>query len=185
MDIVFSVREDVDEPSPEVSNTNAPHPNELPAPRPATEARRQPSSPPAPGIEAFREAAAAQISDRLGRRLIRRRRSLFESSDGKARVVVAVSKRYDRSYQAYWYAYYDTQKAWLDEAEEAWIAFCATDTGDIYLVPAAEIAGHLSRMNVTSREADRAYWHVQIRLADEAFVLVAGEDEVPLKRFRL
>lgn len=177
VDLVFRVRQDAEEAGAEAD-----------AEEPAAErgaARRLPSSPPAPGVEAFREAAAERISRHLGVRLVRRRRSLFETADASTRVVVAVSKRYARSYQAYWYAYYDTQKAWLEDAAQAWVALCAADSGDLYLAPAAEIARHLDRMNKTNREADRTYWHVQIRLDADRFVLVLGDAEIPLARWKL
>ncbi|QFR32243.1 hypothetical protein [Ancylobacter sp. TS-1] len=179
VDLVFRVRQDVEEATSEAELL------EDATSSGRRESRRQASGLPAPSTESFREAAAERISRRLGVRLVRRRRSLFETADGSARVVVAVSKRYARSYQAYWYAYYDTQKAWLEEAQNAWIALCAADCGDLYLVPAAEIARHLDRMNVTNREADRTYWHLLVRLVDDRFVLVTGDTEISLAKWKL
>lgn len=194
VDLVFRVREDVEEPVPDpvadgVSDLglSAPSPQQESAASTANDetVRRQPSALPAPGTEAFREAAADIVSLRLGRRLIRRRRSLFETAEGDMRVVVAVSKRYPRNYQSYWYAFYDTQKAWLEEAGDAWVALAATDTGAVYLLPAAELVRHLGAMNETNREAHRAYWHIQIRLDVGGFVLVLKDSEVPLSNYRL
>lgn len=190
VDLVFSVREDVEEPTPDVRDATTDvdpdvSDSEVASGPVHVAPRRQASSLPAPGTEAFREASAGRISQRLGRRLIRRRRSLFETADGDTRVVVAVSKRYDRSYQAYWYAYYDTQKAWLDEVKNAWIALCAIDTEEVYLIPADEMGRHLGMMGETNREEHRAYWHILIRLVDDAFVMVVGDELVPLKPFRL
>jgi hypothetical protein len=62
-------------------------------------------------LNAKRQAAVDALANRLGLPLLRNRQTLFWSADKAVRVCAAVSKRYERDYQPYWYAYHP---AWND-----------------------------------------------------------------------
>jgi hypothetical protein len=141
--------------------------------------------PPTAGIVAVRQIAADALSDKLGIRLTRRRRSLFETADDEVRAVISVSKRYDRDYQSYWYAYYDSQRAYLIEAKDAYLVLCALDTSRFWAVPSTVIETLIPAMNSTKRSEDEIYWHVLTKMVGDDCVLIAGEEQLLLRPFEV
>jgi hypothetical protein len=180
VDLMFEVKADTDEPAStdEPATTRISNP-ELPIPA------RQPSSPPTAGIAAVRQIAADALSDKLGIRLTRRRRSLFETAGDEVRAVISVSKRYDRDYQSYWYAYYDNQRAYLSEANDAYLVLCALDTSRFWAVPFKILEALVPNMNSTKRSEDEIYWHVLTKMVGDDCVLVAGEEQLLLRPYEV
>lgn len=178
VDLMFDVRADTDEP--------APIGNELPSKSSGGSSQtRNASSPPTSGIESFRQAAADALSEMLGIRLTRRRRSLFEAADETVRAVISVSKKYDRDYQSYWYALYDSQRAYLNESDSAYLVLCALDTNRVWAIPKSAVETMIPGMNFTRRPDGQTYWHIATKMVDEDCVLVAGEQELPLRPFEV
>ncbi|MDW9957991.1 hypothetical protein GOB20_09145 [Sinorhizobium meliloti] len=178
VDLLFDVKADTDEPAPvgdELSSTNSG----------GTSPTRHPSSPPTAGIESFRQAAADALSEMLAIRLTRRRRSLFESADEAVRAVISVSKRYERDYQSYWYALYDSQRAYLGESNGAYLVLCALDTNRIWAIPCSTVETMIPDMNVTRRPDGQTYWHILTKMVHDDCILVAGDQELPLGRFEV
>lgn len=150
-----------------------------------TQPSRGPSSPPAADIEAFRLEVADAISTITGARLTKRRRSWFESADGAIRTVVAVSKRYQRDYQSYWYGVYDTQRAFLADGTRAFLALCGLDTRRVWLLPAEEFEKLADELNSTVRPDGQTYWHVLTKLVGDTCVLVTQRREFDLQPYEL
>jgi hypothetical protein len=147
--------------------------------------RRAPSSPPSNAIDAFRERAAEAISGQLGVRLTRRRRSLFSTADDQVHAVLAVSKRYERAYQAYWYGFYDVHYQYLEEASSGYLALGALDTGKVYCLPLDFVRELLPRMTQTVREEGQMYWHIIAKLAGTECRLVVAGEEISLSPYEL
>jgi hypothetical protein len=125
------------------------------------------------------------ISARLGVQLTRRRRSLFATPDDGVHAVLAVSKRYDRDYQAYWYAFYDVHLEYLRESRSGYLALGALDTRRVYCIPLSVVQPLLPKMKSTIREEGQMYWHIATKLVgDECRLVVAGE-EVPLTEYEI
>ncbi|QWG14297.1 hypothetical protein KMZ29_06325 [Bradyrhizobium sediminis] len=180
VDLMFEVRADTDEPVPiDESIVTEAAKSELEAPT------REPSSPPSAGIEDARQIAAGRLSEKLGIRLTRRRRSLFESADDKVRAVISVSKRYDRDYQSYWYGYYDSQRAYLSEASDGYLVLSALDTGRVWAVPFGVVESLIPSMNSTSRPEGQVYWHILTKLVGDDCVLVAGDKQTSLQPYAI
>jgi hypothetical protein len=178
VDLMFEVRADTDEPAP----IDEPIVTEVV--RSETQAAtREPSLPPSAGIEIARQIAADRLSEKLGIRLTRRRRSLFETADEKVRAVISVSKRYDRDYQSYWYGYYDSQRAYLGEANDGYLVLCALDTSRFWAVPFGVVEALIPSMNSTSRAEGQVYWHILTKMVGDDCVLVVGEEEVSLSPY--
>ncbi|MGO7000376.1 hypothetical protein [Rhizobium leguminosarum] len=176
VDLMFDVRADTDEPEPEVDELISTDVVE----RALTAPTRLASSPPAYGLEAFRQIAADCLSETLANRLTRRRRSLFETADDSVRAVISVSKKYDRDYQSYWYAFYDSQRAYLREAATAYLVLCALDSGRIWAVPSSVAEALIPDMNFTTRQEGQTYWHVLTKMVGDECFLVAGDQEISL-----
>ncbi len=184
VELMFEVRADIDEPAPAPTPLVAPPTPEVSAAVPAQPMRPASSLPP-PDIEAIRQDAANLISRGLGVRLTRRRRSLFESGDERTRAVISVSKRYDRDYQSYWYAFYATQRDYLSEGENGFLALCAADTGRVWSIPAPVIGPLVDEMNSTRRPDGQTYWHVLTKLVGDDCVLVAGDEKLNLSPYEI
>lgn len=137
------------------------------------------------GIEEFRGIAADYLSRKLDVPLLRRRRSMFTSADDGVRAVVAVSKRYDRDYQAYWYALYESQKTYLDDAKAGYLVLGALDTAKIYVLPLNFISPLLPKMKTTVRDEGQTYWHIATKLVGSECRLVVGSEELPISQFEI
>jgi hypothetical protein len=180
VDLLFDVRADADtgetEIAPAVSTVDV---------SAQTKPARRPSSAPTTDIEAFRAEVANGVAKAAGTRLTKRRRSWFESPDGTTRAVVAVSKRYQRDYQSYWYGVYDTQRKFLEETERGYLALAAQDTGRVWLLPAGEFERRVVEMNSTVRPDGQTYWHVLTKLSGDTCMLVTQAGEFDLAPFEI
>lgn len=149
------------------------------------ETRRSPSSTPSKEIELLREQAAEVISAKLGVQLTRRRRSLFATPDDSVHAVLAISKRYDRDYQAYWYGFYDVHLEYLKESRAGYLALGALDTRKVYCIPRDVIEPLLSRMKTTVRDEGQMYWHIATKLVGEECRLIVAGEEISLTEYEI
>jgi len=177
VDLMFDVRVDTDE-SEAVDNELEKSSTESLE----TATARAPTTATAFGIETLRQSAADSLSSSLGVRLTRRRRSLFETADG-FRAVIAVSKRYDRGYQSYWYAFYDAQLAYLQDCHKGYLVLCAMDTGKMWALPVSVVEEFLAGMNCTHRPDGQTYWHVLTKVVGNDCLLVSGQTDVSLASY--
>jgi len=177
VDLLFDVRADVTTDDAGVSEEE---PHEAPS-----KASRSPSSPPAAEIESFRLEVANAISMATGTRLTKRRRSWFESADATTRAVVAVSKRYQRDYQSYWYGIYDTQRRFLAEGARGYLALCALDTHRVWMIPSGDFEKLVDDMNSTVRPDGQTYWHVLTKLVGGTCVIVTQRGEIDLAPYEI
>lgn len=177
VDLLFDVRADADEAE------DAPRDGTEVA-TPARPARR-PSSAPSTDIDAFRAEVASAVAKAAGTHLTKRRRSWFESPDGVTRAVVAISKRYQRDYQSYWYGVYDTQRSFFCDSERGYLALCALDSGRVWLLPAEEFEKRVNEMNSTVRPDGQTYWHVITKLSGDTCLLVTQAGQFDLTPFEI
>jgi hypothetical protein len=185
VDLMFDVRIDAETPVPEPEEETKDDASRDEVPTARIPRLRLPSGPASVAVEPFRRHAADRVSDTIGARLTRRRRSWYESPDGSRRAVIAVSKRYDRDYQSYWYALYDTQRAFINEVRSAWLVLCALDTGRIWAIPADVVEKLAPEMNSTARPDGQTYWHVLTKLVGERCMLVTTSGETDLSPFEV
>lgn len=139
-------------------------------------------------IDAMRDRIAAALQVKFGTALVRRRRALFESGDGKLRACVSISKRYDREYQPYWYAYHPNWHEFLTAAETGLIELGCMDRDEAFAIPLPTFMELRSKLNQTVRSDGTAYWHVVITtLEGGALALYASKtgDALPLAAFSL
>ena len=180
-DLMFETATEVDI-SVEAELGAAEPPAETAAP-PSGSALRAASASPAEGIEAFRQVVADELSRKLDSRLVKRRRSLFAAPGTNA--VIAVSKRYDRGYQPYWYALYEAQLAFIQEAARGFLVLGALDTRTAYALPTAVVAPMTKRLKFTRRDQGQLYWHIAVRLDPGGPVLPLTDGELDLAPYRL
>lgn len=98
----------------------------------------------------MRDRIVTALQGRLGVALIRRRRALFESSDGTKRVCITISKRYDRDYQPYWYAYHPAWHEFLQAVKEALFVLGCMDRDEAFALPLTVIDDFLPKLTPDS-----------------------------------
>jgi len=118
----------------------------------------------------MRARIVAALQNRFGTPLIQRRRAFFESADSKLRACVSISKRYDREYQPYWYAYHPAWDDFLRDAEKGLFVLGCMDRDDAFAIPQSIFAQLLPKLNQTIREDGKSYWHVVITTLDDGML---------------
>jgi hypothetical protein len=89
------------------------------------------------------------------------RRTQFESSDGTSRLGLAVSKRYDRGQQSYWYAYHPHIEAYLSESKDGFFVLGMMDSDAAYMIPISDMNKYKHDLNTTNKDS-RSYWHITL-----------------------
>jgi uncharacterized protein with ParB-like and HNH nuclease domain len=85
----------------------------------------------------------------------------WESTDGAFRLVVSVSKQYDRSTPSYWFAFHPSQRTFLEGGQRAFVAYGCGSPDKVVLIPLEDLLPLTPNMNTTSGD-DRQYYHVKI-----------------------
>jgi hypothetical protein len=89
----------------------------------------------------------------------------YVSTDNRLGITCAVSKRYRRDYQPYWYALHPQWLQFLRSKPESYFVLACMDRDEAYALPVKLLEEHLSDFNRTELE-DKHYWH--IALSNEA-----------------
>ncbi len=118
-------------------------------------------------IDVVRERIAFALQAKLGVALVRRRRAMFESADGRVRACISISKRYERDYRPYWYAYHPTWHEFLQEAEVGVFILGCMDRDEAFSVPLGALCEFLPKLNQTTREGGKSYWHIDMTTNDD------------------
>ena len=101
------------------------------------------------------------LGARFGSTLVRRRQALFETADGRKRASISLSKRYNRDYQPYWYAFHPAWGEFLEGAAEAVHVLGCMDRDIAFAIPYPVLREFLPKLNQTVR-GNASYWHVVI-----------------------
>ena len=82
-----------------------------------------------------RQEAVEAFAKLKGKNLVKRSVTLFSDPEKRFRVCCAVSKRYEKDYQPYWYAYHPAWDSFLDGGEEAYFVLACMDRSEAYALP--------------------------------------------------
>jgi hypothetical protein len=118
-----------------------------------------------------RQEAVDVLAQLKGKKLIRHSRTLFWSSDKKLRVCCTVSKRYERDYQPYWYAYRPAWDKFLSEGEESYFVLALMDKTEAYALPFSWLEANKKHLNV-AQKGDKWYWHVALTTMEDLSLAV-------------
>lgn len=117
-------------------------------------------------LNAKRQHAVEAFAVLNGQELVRRSATLFSSPDKRFRVCCAVSKRYDSTYQPYWYAYHPKWDEFLADGNEAYFIISCMDREEAFAVPFSWLQANKANLNKTET-GDKSYWHVAITTLDD------------------
>ncbi len=163
VDIIFSTSEDIQ--SEQFAEVNPDEIGDIPI-------NKQQTTP-----VSFNAVSAEVISEHLGLQLVKRGRSTFSTADKSIGVLCIVSKKYVRkNLERYWYAFHPKQQAFLENYQEAFVALACGVPDQIVLIPYEIFKQQLPNMRKTESN-NRFYWHVEIFLKRQRFLLNKSTDE--------
>jgi hypothetical protein len=117
-------------------------------------------------LNAKRQQVVDAFATTKGKELVRRSKTLFWSPDKELRVCCAVSKRYESSYQPYWYAFHPSWDEFLAEAKEGYFIISCMDRNEAFAIPYSWIEKNKSNLNMTDN-GYKSYWHVPITTLED------------------
>jgi hypothetical protein len=118
-----------------------------------------------------KQGAVDLVSKMQGVSLIRKRHSMYASPDDDLRVVVAVSKRYERD-GGYWYAFHDNpQRSYLRDASTGFLVLSMVDQNFVHAIPITVLDQHWDDLGETVRPNGAVYKHLSVFNSDGKFVI--------------
>ncbi len=125
------------------------------------------------------------LSSRLGVALRRMRHSMYADASDQTRAVIAVSKRYSKAEDFYWYAYHDEpQRSFLATAAKGYMVFGMVDSDRAFAVPFGVLEESIDDFYVTIRENGHEYKHVYIYVSGAEYSLrLKSGKEIPLQQY--
>ena len=108
------------------------------------------------------QVVAAFFADR-NEQAIKLSRTNFATEARSLGVTCAVSKRYRRDSQPYWYALHPQWLAFLRSLKEAYFVLGCMDRDEAYALPLTLIEQHLDDLNTTETKSGQGrYWHIAL-----------------------
>ncbi len=181
VDVVFAATKDTEKRIEEIDDV-APRADGV-----AAGARSSSASDDADEIEVVRGRAVAGLGDKLGKSLVRFRRTLFWDQARQTRACVAVSKAYKSASQGYWYAFHPTWHDFLSDGAEAYFVLACLDLDHAFAIPFADLKENLSALNTSQRPNGQTYWHINVLRDKQKGLLMRlprSRNQMSLKPFR-
>jgi hypothetical protein len=101
---------------------------------------------------------------------IKRTRTNFSDSLNQIGITCAVSKRYKRDSQPYWYALHPKWLEFIRSVSEGYFVLGCMDRDAAYALPLTFIEQHLPMLNKTQK-GDKTYWHVALTMENDSLAL--------------
>ena len=89
-------------------------------------------------------------------------KTYFVDNSGDCHVICAVSKRYMRDYQPYWYALHPHWLESIKNTKDGYLILGCMDSRVAYVLPAAFLMSNLNNPNMTERAEGKSYWHIAL-----------------------
>ena len=121
-------------------------------------------------LEVKRAQVVSAFFKAKGTTPIRRTRTNFSNSMKKVGITCAVSKRYKRDYQPYWYALHPKWLEFMQSVGEGYFVLGCMDREEAYGLPLAFIESNLAALN-TTQKGDKKYWHLALTTDNGALAL--------------
>lgn len=113
-------------------------------------------------IAQCKQLAADLVAQKEQQPLIKKRHSMYASPNDELRVVVAVSKRYERD-GGYWYACHDSpQRMYLSDAKIGYFVLGMVDQPFVHAIPLKVLDGIWNELGETVRANGAVYKHIVV-----------------------
>lgn len=119
-------------------------------------------------LEAKRRAIVDAFFAPKNETAIKKTVATFEGNGTRA--VCAVSKRYKRDYQPYWYALHPQWVDYLRGGRDGYFILGCMDRSEAYAIPISRLEPLLPELNRTELP-NRHYWHVNLGWDDQSLVI--------------
>ncbi len=114
-------------------------------------------------LDAKRNALLERFYANRGLKYRRVSRGKYLDDAMNLRVACTISKRYEREYQPYWYAFHPAWLEFLEEGAEGFLILGCMDRGEGYAIPRDLIKSKLDSLNKTDKDG-RFYWHIALQI---------------------
>jgi hypothetical protein len=101
---------------------------------------------------------------------IKRSRTNFSDQMNKVGITCAISKKYHRDYQPYWYALHPKWLEFMRSMTESYFVLGCMDRDEAYALPLSIIEQNLSALSTTNT-GTKEYWHVALAIDQGALSL--------------
>jgi hypothetical protein len=138
-------------------------------------------------LERKRETIVSAVARVHETNLIQKSRALYWDATHEKRIACTISKRYDRSWYRYWYAYHPQWDAFLEEGSTSLLVLGCMDLPEAFAIPWDTIHPLLPALNTTTTERS-TYWHLHIVESDAdvyALLLPKRSDKLLLESYQV
>lgn len=137
-------------------------------------------------IEGKKSFAIETLSKKINQVLIKKKNSLYSDNLNNNHAAVAVSKKYIRSEEFYWYAYHEVQRQFLSESSNGYMIFAMADLDYSFAVPYEFLEGIRDKLNSTVRSNGTEYKHIFLFTNNKKTILkLKGGGEVDISQFMI
>lgn len=111
-------------------------------------------------------------------------RSMYIGDQKNVRVACTISKRYDRDYQPYWYAFHPTWLEFMEQATDGFLLLGCMDRDKGIALPLQLVKSKLDSFNQTENPS-RRYWHIALQMDDGSVFLNMSRtgERIPLSSY--
>src|SRR5215470_11427366 len=94
---------------------------------------------------------------------VRHSKANFSDSSNQVGISCAISKRYRREHQPYWYGLHPQWLCFMRSVANGYFVLGCMDRNEAYAIPLDVIQSHLDELNKTEKESTY-YWHIALSL---------------------
>ena len=113
-------------------------------------------------IGAKKQEIAEAFFRSRGKSFSQKTKTWFSSTDGSCSIVCAISKRYLRDYQPYWYAFHPDWLENIRKGNDGYFILGCADNTIAYALPRQFMEENLQNLNMTEKEGGKSYWHIAL-----------------------
>lgn len=113
-------------------------------------------------IHVKRKAIVASFFGSRGKSYTQQTTTFFTANDGSCNIVCAISKRYLRDYQPYWYALHPDWLEKIRKAKDGFFILGCADSNVAYALPLHFLDKNLNNLNMTEKDGGKSYWHIAL-----------------------
>lgn len=142
-----------------------------------------------PSLNAKRASLLAALAAQLGAHFVPDTVGKHRSTDGRTRVTITISKRYeDRGGYPYWYAFHPDWQDYLASAENGYLLLGMMDRTEGYALPLAVLLPLLPLLNTTTRaDTGKLHWHLHVieEPSGPALLLPKADKSLPIGSYAI
>jgi hypothetical protein len=117
----------------------------------------------------------------------RKTKTAFSSESNKIHVICAISKRFTKGSNLYWFAVHPHWLEFLKDAESGFLIVGGMDVDFAYAIPTDVLLNLLPKLNQTIKEKEgKSFWHLQIGETHGEHVINLSKvgEKMPLKQYK-